>query len=134
MTFLMNLISESKIDGLKISYYKGIDFNKVQNHPKDGSRGIMIIFIDNWVDEVNIWNRESKLKSILGEKEVTDFKLGEMDNNFISIYQCENIGIELLYDTIKSKMERGELLNKPWIQISGIHRGAWKIGKYKDIN
>lgn len=134
MTFLMNLISESKIDGLKISYYKGIDFNKVQNHPKDGNQGTMIIFIENWIDETKIWQRDNKLNALLENKKINNFNLTEIDNDFVKIYQCENIGINKLYETIKFKMEKGIIIDKPWVPISGIDKGAWKIGKYKDIN
>jgi len=126
MIFLVNLISKQTINYIDISYYEGIDFDLINNHPKDGSKGIIVFFIDNWVKEVKKWKRENKINQIINDK-ISDINIDIIDNNYVSIYQTENIGIELLYETIKSKIEKGNFPNQPWIPISGIDRGAWKI-------
>jgi hypothetical protein len=122
----VNLISKQTINYIDISYYEGIDFDLINNHPKDGSKGIIVFFIDNWVKEVKKWKRENKINQIINDK-ISDINIDIIDNNYVSIYQTENIGIELLYETIKSKIEKGNFPNQPWIPISGIDRGAWKI-------
>lgn len=133
MIFLVNLISKQTIKGVNISYYKGIDFNMINNHPKDGSNGMLIFFVENWQKEVKKWQRENKINQII-ENNSIEINIEDINNNYISIYQAENIGIEILYETIKSKIERGDFPNQPWTPIYGIDRGAWKIGKYNNIN
>lgn len=122
----MNLIYKNKVDNLEIKYYEGIDFDIVKNHPKDGSNGMLIFFIHNWQKEVNKWKRNNLISKLLGEKN-EDYDLSNIDNNFILIYQSEGIPIGVLFETIKGKVERGQLINKPWIAISSIDKGAWNI-------
>lgn len=133
MTFSMNLISKTVIDDILISYYEGIDFLKVHNHPKDGSDGLMIIFIENWQTESSLWRREQRINNILGEK-LIDFDIEDINNDYISIYQAENIGIELMYHTIKSKLENKKSIQDSWIPIGGIDSGAWNLRKSQNIN
>lgn len=133
MTFSVNLISKQKINEIEIYYYEGIDFNLIHNHPKDGSKGMLIFFIENWQKEAKRWHRENKINEIISNEKV-DTDISNIDNNYIAIYQAENIGIEVLYETIKSKIEKGNFPNQPWTPIGGIERGAWKIGKHDNIN
>lgn len=133
MTFLVNLISKQTINQIEISYYEGIDFNLINNHPKDGSKGMIIFFIHNWYKEVKKWQRENKINQIINNK-TNYIDIDNINNSYIAIYQAENIGIEILYETIKSKIEKGNFPNQPWIPISGIDRGAWKIAKHNNIN
>lgn len=133
MIFLVNLISKQNINQINISYYEGIDFNLINKHPKDGSNGMVIFFIDNWQKEVKKWQRENIINEVIDDK-IVNIDINNIDNNYVAIYQSENIGIELLYETIKSKIERGNFPNQPWIPIHGIERGAWKIGKHENIN
>lgn len=133
MTFLVNLISKQTINQIEISYYEGIDFNLINSHPKDGSKGMIIFFIHNWHKEVKKWQRENKINQIINNK-TNNINIDNINNNYIAIYQAENIGIKILYETIKSKIEKGNFPNQPWIPISGIDRGAWKIKKHKNIN
>jgi hypothetical protein len=128
----MNLIYESYNSGINIKYYEGIDFNLVLKHPKDGSKGMLIFFIEKWQNEVNQWKRDNKIKKILGDEHV-DNNLFEIDNNFVAIYQSDGLSIQELYKTIRNKIEFGNLPNQPWIPISGVEKGAWKIQKFKNI-
>ena len=61
----MILISEELIQNTNVQYYKGIDFNVAQEHPKDGSGGFLFFFVDKWVDEVKKYTRESKIDNII---------------------------------------------------------------------
>jgi hypothetical protein len=129
MIFLVNLISKQTINQIEISYYEGIDFNLINNHPKDGSKGMIIFFIYNWYKEV----RENKINQIINDK-INNIDIDDINNNYIAIYQAENIGIEILYETIKSKIEKGNFPNQPWIPIGGIDSGVWKIAKFRAEN
>jgi hypothetical protein len=133
MIFLVSLISKQIINNIEISYYNGIDFFKLNNHPKDGSKGMLIFFVENWQKEVKKWHRENKINQIIGNS-LIEINIDNINNNFVAIYQAENIGIEILYETIKSKIERGNFPNQPWIPIHGIDRGTWKIAKYNNTN
>jgi hypothetical protein len=133
MIFLMILIYKNTVNNTEIKYYEGIDFDIVKNHPKDGSNGMLIFFIHNWVKEVNKWKRNNVINELLGEKN-EKYDLSNIDNNFISIYQSEGIPIDILFETIKGKIEREQFINKPWTPISSIDKGAWKINfKKPDI-
>jgi hypothetical protein len=133
MTFSVNLISKQTINQIEISYYEGIDFNLINNHPKDGSKGMIIFFIHNWYKELKKWQRENKINQIIND-EINNIDIDDINNNYIAIYQAENIGIEILYETIKSKIEKGNFPNQPWIPIGGIDRGGWKIAKFRTEN
>lgn len=130
----MNLIYKNIVNNLEIKYYEGIDFDIVKEHPKDGSNGMLIFFINNWVSEVNKWKRNSLINEVLDEKKSDNWDLYNIDNNFISIYQSEGIPINVLFEIIKGKIERGHFINQPWTTISSIDKGAWKINlKKSDI-
>lgn len=133
MIFLVNLISKQIINNIEVSYYNGIDFVKLDSHPKDGSKGMLIFFVENWQKEVKKWHRENRINQII-ENTSIEINIENINNNYIAIYQADNIGIEILYETIKSKIEKGDFPNQPWTPIYGIDRGAWKIGKYNNIN
>lgn len=130
----MNLIYKNIVNNLEIKYYEGIDFDIVKEHPKDGSNGMLIFFINNWVSEVNKWKRNSLINELLDEKKSDNWDLYNIDNNFLSIYQSEGIPIDVLFETIKGKIEKGHFMNQPWTPISSIDKGAWKINlKKSDI-
>jgi hypothetical protein len=133
----MNLIYKNIVNNLEIKYYEGIDFDIVKEHPKDGSNGMLIFFINNWVSEVNKWKRNSLINELLDEKKSDNWDLSNIDNNFISIYQSEGIPIDVLFETIKGKIERDQFINQtwtpmsPWTPITSIDKGAWKINTKK---
>lgn len=104
----MILISEEKIQDNNVKYYKGIDFNIAQKHPKDGSGGFLFFFVDKWVDEVKKYNRESKIDNIINNKPIND--IDKLDNNYICIYQT-NGNFDIIYESIKNNINN--LVNKP---------------------
>ena len=124
----MILIDTTIIDGYTIKFYDGIDFDIIKKHPVDGSVGMIICYIKNWVEEVKNYNRINKLNYIIDDKEFSELNwVEDINNNHLSIYQTDGIGVEELHNIIKDKIVKGNLPNKPWIPVSGIQRGAWKI-------
>lgn len=129
----MTLIDNIIVNNTEFYFYDGIDFNEVINHPTDGSAGFKFFFIDNWYNEMASWKRECKISNILsGEnKEINPI---EIENNWISIYQLEGSNKSILLKIIKEKILNNTFIDHPWIPISGLDKGAWKIGKIRDFN
>jgi hypothetical protein len=109
-----------------------MDFDLLLNHAKDGSNGFIFCFIKNWLTEVKSYNRQRKLSSVVDDIDYEEFEWGKIDNNFISVYQTEGMGIHDVYQTIRKKVERKQFDSRPW--IGGMSTGAWKIqvGKSDD--
>lgn len=128
----MILIDEITVDNVNVKFYEGMDFDLLINHAKDGSNGFIFCFIKNWVNEVKSYNRQRKLSSVVDDIEYEEFEWEKIDNNFISVYQTEGMGIHDVYQTIRKKVERKQFDSRPW--IGGMSTGAWKIqvGKSDD--
>ncbi len=122
----MTLIETMNIDNNQINFYDGVDFDILIDHPKDGSKGFLICFLESWVNEVKIYNRNNKIKSVFNKEEYSDFEWEKINNNFISIYQADGIGVFEIYKVIRNKFINKQLPESPWIPVSGID-GAWKI-------
>jgi hypothetical protein len=139
----MTLIEESVYNKIKVKYYEGIDFDILQKHPKDGSSGFIYCFINSWVKEVQSYNRNNKLKSIIKDFNYKDFNWETINNDYICIYQTDGISVELLFRSIKEKLERENYLpNSAFLSITELDSeknniinsgGAWKI-KNDEIN
>ena len=129
----MTLLESMNIDNNNILFYEGVDFDILQKHPKDGSKGFIVCFLENWVKEVKKYNRNNKIKSVLNHLEYSDFDWENINNNFICIYQTDGIGVSEIYKVIRKKFINKQLPESPWIPVSGID-GAWKIqiGKSDD--
>ncbi len=125
----MNLIESIIVDDRNFSFYNGIDFDIVMNHPNDGSNGFIFCFIENWIDEVKIWERQSKLDSVLNDKLIEEFNSKKIENNYLAIYQLQGTEPGVLFEIIKEKVINKNFPEHPWIPISGLEKGAWKIGK-----
>jgi hypothetical protein len=128
----MILIDKIIVDNINIKFYEGMDFDLLLNHAKDGSDGFIFCFINNWVTEVKSYNRQRKLSSVVDDTEYEEFEWEKIDNNFISIYQTQGMGILEVYQTIRKKVERKQFDSRPW--IGGMSTGAWKVqvGKSDD--
>ena len=123
----MILIDSMEYEGTIVKFYNGVDFDKLIKHPKDGKKGFIFCFIENWVKEVKSYNRELKLESIVENLEFNEFKWDTLENNYISIYQTSGIGIDVVYETIRCKLEKSQFPDQPWVPIAGVSNGAWKI-------
>lgn len=130
----MILIDEIIVINTPVRFYEGINFDEVINHPKDGSNGFIIFFINKWVDEVHSYNRDKKIESIVNGEPFKEFESEDIDNSYVSIYQVEGVGIEEMYKTIRKKIESNSFPNQPWEPIDGIDKGAWKISNNKITN
>lgn len=129
MTSSMILIEEIFVDEVKVKFFDGIDFNIIMKHPKDGSEGFIFCFIDNWSTSLKRWERDSKIKSVINNEQFKKFKSEELDNGYIAIYQLEGTEPGVLFEVIKEKVLNKNFPEHPWIPISGLNKGAWKIGK-----
>jgi hypothetical protein len=125
----MILIEEMFIDNIKVQFFNGIDFNKIIKHSKDGSDGFIFCFIDNWINEVKKWERESKIDSVIENIDFDKFKSQDIENNHVAIYQLDGIECDVLYKVIREKVINKNFPEHPWIPIAGLDKGAWKIGK-----
>lgn len=128
----MKLIEKIFVDDLPVSFYDGIDFDVISNHPKDGSHGFIFCFIDNWVKEVKKYQRHNTIDSILDGKKFQKFNSEHLENSYVAIYQLEGTDTGVLFEIIKQKVINKSFPEHPWIPISGTHAGAWKIGKSKN--
>ena len=127
----MILIDSMEYENTIVKFYNGIDFDKLIKHPKDGSKGFIFCFIENWIKEVKSYNRELKLESIVENLEFNEFKWDTLENNYISVYQTSGIGIDVVYETIRCKLEKSQFPDQPWVPIAGVSNGAWKISNNK---
>ena len=138
----MTLIEQILYKGNNLRFYRNIDFDILMNHAKDGSDGFIFCFINNWVKEVQSYNRNNKLKSVIDSTEYSDFEWDNINNEYICIYQADGIGIEVLYETIRKKVIQENYLPKsPYLHLTEFNEngivnkgGAWKIqvGKSDD--
>ena len=100
----MILIEKIFVDNIDVSFYNGIDFDFIMNHPKDGSNGFIFCFIDNWIKEVKRWERESKIDSVLKDQQYQKFNSQDIENNYVAIYQLDGTEPGVLFQIIKEKV------------------------------
>jgi hypothetical protein len=129
----MILIDEIIVSGNLVRFYEGIDFDKLLKHPKNGSNGFIFCFINNWKSEVTSHNRQKKVSSVIDNEEYEDFSWDKIENNYISIYQTEGMGIFEVYETIRKKVERNQFESQPWVPINSLTTGAWNISNISSI-
>ena len=129
----MILIDEIIVDDVNIKFYDGIDFDLLLNHSRDGSDGFIFCFINNWVTEVKSYNRQRKLTSVVDDISYEEFDWEKIDNNYISVYQTEGVGVSSVYQVIRSKVERNQFEHKQWVPVDSILTGAWNLSKRPEI-
>lgn len=130
----MTLIDEIVVMDIPVKFYEGINFDDVIKHPKDGSDGFIIFFINKWAEEVHLYNRDKKIDSIINNSKFREFESEDIENSYVSIYQVDGVGIEEMYKTIRGKIENKNFPNQPWEPINGYDKGAWKISNNKSGN
>jgi hypothetical protein len=137
----MTLIEKLDYKGTTVRFYNGIDFDALIDHAKDGSNGFVFCFIESWVKESQSYNRNNKLKSVIDNTEYSEFDWEDISNDYISVYQTDGIGVDILYQVIRDKVIQNHLPNSPYLSITecddnGVFNsgGAWKIevGKIDD--
>lgn len=123
----MILIEELSIDGQYIKFYRGMDFDRLINHSKDGRDGFIFCFIKNYKEEIVSYERQKKINTVIEGLEFQKFDWKMLENDFISIYQTEGIDEQVVYNTVKDKVLKNQFPDMPWIPISGVTKGAWKL-------
>lgn len=112
----MTLIEEFQIEYKTVRFYDGIDFEMIYNHR---GNDFLIFFIKSWKEEIKRWMRDSKLNTLLYNKDYIDFDVHNMESNYVSIYQVGD-NIDDVLDVVKKR-----IINKqdhtvfPW-NIEGI--------------
>ncbi len=111
----MILIESEVINNSMFHFYNGIDFELVQNHPRDGSSGFLVFLVDSFLKEIKSHNRDKKLNSVISNNEFIPFDIisnySQIDNEFIAIYQYEEVGFNTMLDVVKKKVKRHWLLS-----------------------
>jgi len=100
----MILIDSVNKNGIDILFYNGIDIGKIINHPRDGSGGLIVCYIDGYVSKMKSIKRESKIDSILNDSKYETFDLSDMENDWVIIYDTSGIGTRSLHLLIKEKI------------------------------
>jgi hypothetical protein len=122
----MKLIEKLKTEKSVVYFYDGIDFDKLIDHPTDGSDGFIFCFIDSWKNEMVNYNRTRRITYVLENLEYKDFDWKSINNEFISIYQTDGISNKSFYQIIRNKIINNQFENIPFIPTGGI-KGGWKI-------
>lgn len=129
----MTLICEEIIEGIPYRIWEGIDFQKAKSHPDDGSEGFMVILLQNWKKDVEMNKREAKINSILTGEEYKDLGFSDVENNFVLIYQKDNIDTDQFIEILKNKWKT--VGNGTWLSHSlNSLKGAWNLKNSKITN
>lgn len=128
----MTLIKSLDIDGVRVNFFDGIDFKIAIEHPKDGSNGFIYFLIDDWVSEVESFNREIKISHIVDDENFTDFDWERIENDYLFVYQASGVDKMNLCETLIKKINITHNTSN-WFPVAGIN-GGLKIGKSKSWN
>jgi len=93
-------------DSDNIRYYDGLDLDKVQSHPSDGSEGVMIVFFNSLKDECKKYNRKSRISQIVKNYKFEDFneKIDKIDNSFLILYETRGY-TDIIYQSVRNRIE-----------------------------
>lgn len=109
----MTLLEKSVTNGgYPIRYYSGIDIEKILNHPKDGSQGIIIAFFDSIETEKIKMRRRELINKILDNYDDKTFDmLIENENPYVILYETQGYQ-DIIFRSVKQKVEnRSSILN-----------------------
>ena len=111
----LTLIENIDINGTNVFFYDGIDFDMIRDHKEEDV--FLIFFVDSYINSVKGWERQSRLDSVLEDKDLEDFDSEKYQNNHIAIYQTSGNLIPV-YETIKKKLMEPIKCWNPW-EIKG---------------
>jgi hypothetical protein len=111
----LTLIENIEINGTNVFFYDGIDFGMILEHKEED--GFLIFFVDSYINSVKAWERQSRIDSVLEDKDLEDFDSEKYQNNNIAIYQTSGNLIPV-YETIKKKLMEPIKHWNPW-EIKG---------------
>ena len=108
----MTLIEKIEIEGTKIMFYDGIDFDLAIGHSDDSE--FLIFFVDSYVAAAKAWMRTRRLDSLLEGKECRFEEAPEIENSRVSIYQTSG-NTEAVYQTVRKKLlSEPQPWSPPW--------------------
>lgn len=103
---MMIFLDEIFISSVSVKFWSGFDIDEILRHPKDGTKGFMIVLINSVEEEKIKFQRDSKLKQIFGEKSLDfDNLLSNLDNSYLALYQSRGEN-ELLVNILKEKFNK----------------------------
>ena len=111
----LTLIDKTILNGTNVFFYDGIDFDMIRDHKEED--GFLIFFVDSYINSVKSWERQSRLNSILENKEIEHFDSEKYQNNNIAIYQTSG-NLMPVYETIRKKLTEPAGQWNPW-EIKG---------------
>lgn len=120
----MILIDSANKNGIDILFYDGIDIKRIINHPKDGSSGLIVCYIDGYARHMTGIKRESKIDSILNDSKYEPFDIADIENDWIIMYETSGIGIEALHLLIKGKIV------EDISPLYGKIKNSWGVGNF----
>lgn len=100
MTLIDKFVSDC---GKKIYFYQEIDIDFAKSHPKDGTGGLICFFVKNIKNEINKFNRNVKLDSILNDKSPEKFNFNLLQNQFVTIFQTDDLPIVDVYLSVRDR-------------------------------
>jgi hypothetical protein len=98
-------IKEKIISNYKFLFYDEIDFDIILKHPKDGSDGFIVCFVNNFSKSIIEYNRDIKIKNILGNIIKKSIKYEDIESKYVMIYQCNDIPKNKMLESIVNKLE-----------------------------
>ena len=108
----MTLIEKIEIDGTKIMFYDGIDFDMAIGHSDDSE--FLIFFVESYVAAAKAWTRTRRLDSVLEGKEIDYEDAPEIENHRVAIYQTSG-NTEAVYETVRKKLlSEPQPWSPPW--------------------
>lgn len=103
---MMTFLDKIFIGNISVEFWSGFDVDEILKHPKDGTKGFMIVLINSIEEEKIRFQRDSKLRQIFGEEGLDfDNLLSKLNNSYISLYQTRGEN-ELLLNILKEKFNK----------------------------
>lgn len=103
----MNFLDEMTIGEISIKFWSGFDLQTILSHPKNGTKGIMVVLIESIDSERIKFERDLKLNKILNLNVHLDFDdlLQKLENKYLALYQSRGED-ELLVKILKDKFHK----------------------------
>lgn len=111
----MDLKYEETINDVIIKYYDGFNYDIVNTHDTNGKDGMMIIFVEKWNNVLKSLKRDKKIDDIFQINSNIDLNDPIPLNNWVVVYQYDNLGFQLLFDIVRDSFKK--IPYKEWNSI-----------------
>jgi hypothetical protein len=103
----MTFLDEISINNTVIKFWSGFDLQSILSHPKNGSKGFMVVLVESIDSERIKFDRDIKLNKILNLDPDLEFDdiLSELDNKYLALYQSRGED-EVLIKILKEKFHK----------------------------